>query len=346
MMPAALLLHTDVEAVRAPDLQRLMSACRPGVKDSPTIRLPLSPVTRGGAGGQNNGQSDVHDAGNVIVPSRRTRLRGKSSGGFTLVELILVIVILGVLGALGAGILLQPFKAFQDQSRRAALVAEADLTLAYMARELRMALPNSVRVSGQYIEFIPTVDGGRYRVAESNDLDNPGDPLRFDQPDSSFDVIGGLSAWGEPGGPKAGDYVVVFNTHATDNTPTNAYRGDNRQAVSGYNTTTHTITLNAARQFPAGSSSHRFDIAPASGPVTYYCHGGRLYRHSDYGFQFTQATNFTTQGAVLADNVSLCEFAYQPGTGTRSGVASLRLAMTRDGETISLLYQVQIINAP
>ncbi len=272
-------------------------------------------------------------------------LAPKPVRGFTLVELVLVIMILGVLGALGAGILLQPFKAFQDQSRRAAMVAEADLTLGYMARELRMALPNSVRVSGQFIEFIPTVDGGRYRSA--NTSGGQGDSLDLTALDTSFDVIGGLSAWAQPGGSNANDHVVIYNTHATDNVDTNAYNGVNRGVLTGYDTSTHTISLNPpGTQFPAGSTSRRFDIVPATGPVTYYCNSGRLYRHTSYGFQLIQRTDFTNQGALLADNVSLCDFSYLAGSGTRSGVASLRLAITRDGETISLLYQVQIINAP
>lgn len=261
--------------------------------------------------------------------------------GFTQVELVVVIIILGILGGLTAGILLQPFRAFEDQARRAELVAEADLALTRMVRELRMALPNSVRIAGggSYLEFIPTSDGGRYR-ALPDPADPTSDPLDFATADSSFDVLGGLAA-----GAAAGDQLVIYNATATG-PAANAYIGDNRATIAAF--AGGTMTLSAATLFPFPSlDAQRFDVVPASGPVSYFCAGGQLRRHTGYGYDAAQSTAFgTAHGALLAEGATLCQFSYQPGDHVRNGLVTLRLGLTADGETVNLLYQAQVVNAP
>jgi prepilin-type N-terminal cleavage/methylation domain-containing protein len=84
--------------------------------------------------------------------------------GFSLIELVMVIVILGVVGATVAVFMRKPVDAYVDTSRRAALSDLADTAVRRIARDVRRALPNSVRnPSNQCIEFIPTRTGGRYR---------------------------------------------------------------------------------------------------------------------------------------------------------------------------------------
>lgn len=272
--------------------------------------------------------------------------------GFTLVELVVVIIILGILGGLTAGILLQPFRAFEDQARRAELVAEADLALTRMVRELRMALPNSVRVAGScnpsipgspcYLEFIPTTDGGRYR-ALPDPADPASDPLDFAAADSIFDVLGGLAADVE-----RGDQLVIYNATATG-PKANAYLAapdNNRATIDEYSG--GKIRLSAPKLFPFPSlDAQRFDVVPASGPVSYFCAGGQLRRVTGYGFNTNQSTSYgSADGALLADGVSLCQFSYQPGDHVRNGLVTLRLGLTADGETVNLLYQAQVVNAP
>ena len=67
--------------------------------------------------------------------------------GFTLIELIITIVLGGIVAAITSSILTQPINAYMDSSRRATLTAAADSALQRMQRDIRRALPNSIRIS-------------------------------------------------------------------------------------------------------------------------------------------------------------------------------------------------------
>src|SRR4051812_17426307 len=92
---------------------------------------------------------------------RRFHLRG-----FTLIELIVVVMLTGIIGATLATFIVPLVKGFTAQTQRAALVDAAETALRRMTRDIRLAVPNSVRIattgSGYAIEMVPTVDGGRY----------------------------------------------------------------------------------------------------------------------------------------------------------------------------------------
>lgn len=86
----------------------------------------------------------------------------------SLVEAIVVIVITGIIAGMVAVFIRTPVEGYMDAERRAGLTDIADTAVRRMAREIRLALPNSVRTaadgSGRCIEFIPTKIGARYRM--------------------------------------------------------------------------------------------------------------------------------------------------------------------------------------
>ena len=179
--------------------------------------------------------------------------------GVTLIELIMVIAITGIIAAAVAIFIRRPVEGYIDASRRAALTDEADTALRRITRDLRLALPNSIRVdaTGRFIEFLQTSGGGRYRAVVDNA--GAGKPLDFTATATDFDVIGPVAT------PNAGDQIVIYNLYSSG-TVSNAYSGDNRTAFSGFAAPTMTI---AARQFPAESPGKRFHVV--TGPVTYGC---------------------------------------------------------------------------
>lgn len=90
--------------------------------------------------------------------------------GFTLFEAILVIAITGIIAGMVTVFLRAPIDAYLDTARRAEMTDIADTALRRIARDLRRAVPNTVRTTtvaagGKnlvYLEFIPAKAGGRY----------------------------------------------------------------------------------------------------------------------------------------------------------------------------------------
>lgn len=266
---------------------------------------------------------------------------GGRSTGFTLVEMIVSIVIAGILVAMVAMFGRGQVDAYLDVSNRAQLADDADTALRRIGRDLQSALPNSVRQSGDFLEFVPIRDAGRYRA----DVNSTGgaDYLDFSSStDNSFDVLGPAVS------VAAGDQLVIFNLGQTGS---DVYAGTSSRAIStgAGSVSSLQYTLGGLGQFPLASPQNRFQIV--GGPVTYQCNaaavGGTVVRHSGYAFASTQPTAFAgATSAVLVGDVTKCSFRYTPAVLQRNGLVVLSLILTRNGESVELLYQVDISNTP
>ena len=92
-------------------------------------------------------------------------MRSNRARGFSLLEAIAVIVITGVIVGAVAVFMQRPIQGYMSSTTRAAMADTADTALRRIARDVRLALPNTVRVdpSGLFLEFIPVKAGGRYQ---------------------------------------------------------------------------------------------------------------------------------------------------------------------------------------
>ena len=88
------------------------------------------------------------------------------SRGFTLIEMIVVIVLTSIIASAVAVFIKLPVEGYVATARRAEMTDIADTAIRRMGRDLRLALPNSVRVTdgGATIEILLTKTGGRYRT--------------------------------------------------------------------------------------------------------------------------------------------------------------------------------------
>jgi MSHA biogenesis protein MshO len=272
-------------------------------------------------------------------------MKRRLSAGFTLVEMIVVIVITGIISAVVAVFIRQPIQGYADAVRRAELTDAADVALRRITRDIRLALPNSLRVMSvggiNYIEFIMTQSGGHYR--DPTDGSTGGDFLSFtDATDRTFDVLGPMPAM------VANDHIVIYNLGVAGS---NAYVGNNRAQIQSIAGNTVTLVANpfASQSPPLPSPSARFQVVPGGvRAVTYACPqavAGNLTRNWNYGFNAVQAVPAGGSAALLATNIT-CTVDYSANATGRNGLLFIALTLTSGGESIALFQQIHVENSP
>jgi MSHA biogenesis protein MshO len=297
--------------------------------------------------------------------------RRASVRGFTMIELILVIIIMGVIGATLTVFLRPAMRAYFDGRARAEQADQADTALRRMLRDVRRAVPNSLRVpTAQCFELVPTTGGGRYRMGPDVTNDSP---VGCASGSSS-----NCSAWIDPsiasGGamvfdslsslvspPTAGDFVVINNQNGNE-----VYEGSNRAAITAVSVpkTTqgkHRISM-AALVVSPGYAGGRFQVvAQSEQSVFYVCSGadgsldangngkGTLFRLVR-AFQSTYPSACpSTAGAVaLATKVQSCAFVYNPNQGAtqQSGFLWMDLQLSSNNESVHMAVGSHVLNVP
>lgn len=258
--------------------------------------------------------------------------------GFTLVELIVVIVVLGAITAGTATYIVRSMEAYSDTVRRDQLTSGARIAVEKMTRELRNALPNSVRVDNDSgtthcIEFFPVESGSSYESV----------------PRTAANISFAAIAYAAPQTPA---YVAVY-PHATQPLYTNnnpgplaGYDPDNSEPANGV------VYLDNNHRFTHDSPRKRFFLAGE--PVSYCVSSdGKLQRYRGYGINSNQDVPPGVTGALLAENIQLTDggnavtpFTYTAGSLQRNAVVTLDLRFMEDGEWVRLLHEVQIRNVP
>jgi MSHA biogenesis protein MshO len=288
--------------------------------------------------------------------------------GFTLVEMIIVIVITGIIGGMVAMFIRAPVQGYVDSARRAEMSDIADGALRRIGRDVRTAVPNSVRLpvaaDSSYFEFIPTKDGGRYRVSAvggSNACGADGDNLDFTMADPCFEIVGERITFA------AGDQIVIGSTQPDGNLPymlVNAASGVRRAiaAPGGVGNNLNFVRITPTVKMPdsAEPEGQRFEVVPGDQQaVMYACTGtlraldangngqGALTRFQHYNFNPVQVgpAALGVTGAMLANNVFDCHFAYTTDSGNNS-LLFLRITITRGGESVNLYHEIHVNNIP
>ncbi|ADE12826.1 PulJ/GspJ family protein [Sideroxydans lithotrophicus] len=283
--------------------------------------------------------------------------------GFTLVEMIIVIVITGIIGGMVAIFLRSPVQGYMDSSRRAEMTDIADTALRRLARDLHTAVPNSVRLpapaGSSYVEFMPSRDGGRYRVnpaGGSGSCGAAGDDLDFTVADTCFEIIGSPITFNN------GDAIVIGSTQSDGSLPYQAVTAANsvRRMIAAAGVGTNGfVKITSTMPFPASSEldGRRFEVVPFDQQaVTYACLNpgadangdgtGTLTRYWAYGFNSNQASPpLAGTSAILADKVSACNFVYNT-SNARNSLVAVSLTITRGGESVSLYQEIHMNNIP
>jgi len=278
--------------------------------------------------------------------------------GFTLIELVITIAVGSVVVAFMALFIVTPMTAYTAQTRRATLVDAADSALRFMGRDLRAALPNSVRVSASgsvtALELLATADGARYQ--DSGPLSNPALALDLTAADGAFATTVPFTQLNLPWTSSA-YFLSIYNVGVPG---ADAYQMANVITPAGTTITISAgatanqdlVTLNPAFQFAFGSPGQRVFLV--SGPVSYLCDtaAATLTRYSSYTIASAQPASAAAlnaagaSAALVASNVAGCQFVLSAGTAQRNALATLTLQIAQSGESVQLLHQVEVVNAP
>jgi MSHA biogenesis protein MshO len=294
--------------------------------------------------------------------------------GFTLIEAILVIVITGIVVGMVALFIRLPAQNYVDAVARATLTDVADTALQRMKRDIRLALPNSVRTTLDadnrvYLEFLQTKTGGRYLAAEDG---IGGDILNWDDAtDRTFSFVGTVPIGNQA--IAAHDYLVVYNLGVALE-PANAYDCSgpcNRALIASIDTANKVVTLTSNPFFfqnPAMTSpSNRFQVV--SSAVTYVCDktAHTLRRYWNYQIKPDQPAtlallavrdpnkppldpgNPDADSALLAGNVKDCMFTVDALANVQAALVTLDIAfevVNSNSGTIKLVQQVNVNNKP
>jgi MSHA biogenesis protein MshO len=281
------------------------------------------------------------------------------NAGFTLVEIVVTLVISAVVVSFVSVFISGPIRGFMDQGRRVRLVDAADTALRRIGRDVRRALPNSVRVtsSGNVValELLGTADGARYRAQPPGTAEQI---LDLTTDDDSFDALAPFTRVAKPFSSTS-HYLAIYNVGVPG---ADAYEKLNVITPPGTQididvdgaTGEDRVQMTPGFRFAYDSPTRRVYLV--DGPVTYLCDSlaGTLMRYQGYSIEASQAAvdshaELDAAGAtpsLMANQLASCAFAYTPGTAERAGLVSLQFRVSAQGETVSLLSQVHVDNAP
>jgi len=298
---------------------------------------------------------------------RPTRPESAGARGITLIEMVVAMVLIGIIVA-ATVYFFYPVVQSVDVAGRARLTDTADNALQRIGREVRLALPNSIRTATfgnqEFVEFLPLRTAGRYRSqggGAQSGTDCPdfagggvpaSDQLSFDVTlpgpivDTCFKSLGTLA---DAGTVVANSDWLVFNNYGAGFAGQNAYATAgtlNRRLISaianeGTRARIEFTSATALDRTLHDSVGKRFFVvvgnAAAPLPVTYECNKvtKQLLRRWGYAMEETQSSPpaFGGGGALAAEiarDVSDCHFDYQPnGVGAHTGLLTMRLTLSR-----------------
>lgn len=263
---------------------------------------------------------------------RLSKFANRVHAGFTLVELVAVIVVLSIIAVIGGGFIIKGTETYRSSMVHAQLTQQARQALERASRELRHALPNSIRIGGDCIEWLPVVGVGRYQGEVAgraiNTLDTT--PIRVSLQEAHYLSIGALSA------------EEVYSSNAK------ALRYLESVIAEG-NTVTSLSVAASTEVFPRDSVGKRVFLVGQ--PKQLCMRGGRFTLHENYTGSILAATLVgipPPRGVLLAHlaNSPHAGFELDSSSDARNTIVRISLPLEQAGNEILLQHKVMIRNVP
>ena len=288
----------------------------------------------------------------LIFARRRAEKLAIQNNGFTLVEMVTVVIILGILVLGVSSFLIFGTRIFIDSTSVEQVMSQSRFAIERMTRDLRNAVPNSIRVrsSGndwQCVEMMPITSSASYILAPVLPLPAANTALVMQASNSA---------------PLTKDQLLLIYPLR----PADVYTSANgttgklfslKEITNSAVTNATNVEFDNTVQFTEMSPRQRY--FGVTGAVSYCFEKvtddlAQLNRYAGYGFN-----NPTTQpapanmgdGVLMAENIvntiaANNPMAYTPGTLQNNAMVHLNPLFDVQGQALQYHHQVQVINVP
>lgn len=249
----------------------------------------------------------------------------RESLGFTLIEMVIVIVILSIISVIGSQFIVNATESYHTTQARALLTNTSRLAIERMVRQLRAALPYSVRVTnnGNCLQFMPIATGGFY--------------IELIDTTKTITIL------------NTGPYTIDFGT--ADNITVAALASTELYGVAPASLTavtgmTATSVLFQSKMWMRNSDAQRFFLV--NNPQAFCLSAGRLLYFENLS-PMSSAVALASFNGVLARNATAtggAAFVIGANTAENNIRVTFNITFTEAGESISFSQEVALRNVP
>lgn len=277
------------------------------------------------------------------------------SSGFTLVELVMVLVVLAIVATVTTTFLSTGASMYAQATDRDRLLSQSRFAVERVTRELRNAVPNSVRVSadGRCIEFVPLISAGRYEAIPI--LPVTATSLNYHTAETNAEALSRIT--------QQAKLVTVYPTAPSHLYDSSSFRTIALSAapVTAAATSGSTVSVSfAAAGFEAASASQRLYLWQQ--PVSFCVEATgaaslSLFRYEGYNRRAIQPQASADFVGSALDKALMAEqlvavtgnqfFTFSPGVLSRTSVVHLVLSFSSNfADQLFFNQEVHIPNVP